>query len=118
VVDDNEINVLIAKRILNKWGLVIETASSGTEAIAKVKNGLFDLVFMDVKMPDMDGFEACSMIRKLEGDYFKTLPIIALTASSLADEAVKYKESGMNGHLLKPLNPPDFKRLILEFLTV
>ena len=117
VVDDNEINVLIAKRILNKWGLVIEMANSGIEAIAKVKNGLFDLVFMDVKMPDMDGFEACSLIRKLEGDYFKTLPIIALTASSLADEAVKYKESGMNGHLLKPLNPPDFKRLILEFLT-
>ncbi|MET3112973.1 PAS domain S-box-containing protein [Pedobacter sp. CG_S7] len=118
VVDDNEINVLIAKRILNKWGLLTEVAYSGTEAIAKVKNGLFDLVFMDVKMPDMDGFEATSIIRKLEGDYFKTLPIIALTASSLDDEAVKFKESGMNGHLLKPLNPPDFKRLILEFLTV
>jgi PAS domain S-box-containing protein len=117
VVDDNEINVLIAKRILSKWGLHAEGAGTGTEAIEKIKNGFFDLVFMDVKMPDMDGFEATGIIRKMEGDYFKTLPIIALTASSLADEFTRFKESGMNGHLLKPLVPQQFKQTILGFFT-
>jgi CheY-like chemotaxis protein len=115
VVDDNEINVLIAKRILGKWGLTVEVAGSGLEAIDKVKNGIYDLVFMDVKMPDIDGFEATGLIRKMEGDYFKTLPIIALTASSLSDEFNRYKDSGMNGHLMKPLNPDAFKQLLLDF---
>jgi PAS domain S-box-containing protein len=117
VVDDNEINVLIAKRILGKWGLTVEVAGSGMEAIDKVKNGTYDLVFMDVKMPDIDGFEATGMIRKMEGDYFKTLPIIALTASSLSDEFNRYKDSGMNGHLMKPLNPEAFKQLLLDFFV-
>ncbi|MBG6236564.1 PAS domain S-box-containing protein [Pedobacter sp. CAN_A7] len=117
VVDDNEINVLIAKRILGKWGLTVEVAGSGMEALDKVKNGIYDLVFMDVKMPDMDGFEATNLIRKMEGDYFKTLPIIALTASSLSDEFTRYKESGMNGHLMKPLNPAAFKQLLLDFFV-
>jgi len=117
VVDDNEINVLIAKRILSKWGLTVEVAGSGMEALDKVKNGIYDLVFMDVKMPDMDGFEATGRIRNLEGDYFKTLPIIALTGSSLSDEFTRYKESGMSGHLMKPLNPSAFKQLLLDFFV-
>ena len=117
VVDDNEINVLIAKRILGKWGLTVEVAGSGREAIEKVKNGIYDLVFMDVKMPDIDGFEATGLIRKMEGDYFKTLPIVALTASSLSDEFNRYKDSGMNGHLMKPLNPKAFKQLLLDFFV-
>jgi PAS domain S-box-containing protein len=118
VVDDNDINVLIAKRMLNKWGLETETASCGHAAIEKVQNGLFDLVFMDLRMPDMDGFEATRIIRDMEGDYYKTLPIIALTASAIADEHIRFKESGMNSHLMKPLNPNEFKRLLLEYLTV
>ncbi|WP_432709255.1 PAS domain S-box protein [Pedobacter sp.] len=118
IVDDNEINVLIAKRILGKWGLTVDVAGSGREAIEKVKNAIYDLVFMDVKMPDMDGFETTGLIRKMEGDYFKTLPIIALTASSLDDEFSRYKESSMNGHLMKPLNPGAFKNLLLEFFVI
>ena len=117
VVDDNEINVLIAKRILSKWGLAVEVAGSGMEALGKVKNGAYDLVFMDVKMPDMDGFETTAHIRNLEGDYFKTLPIIALTGSSLSDEFTRYKDSGMSGHLMKPLNPGAFKQLLLDFFV-
>lgn len=117
VVDDNEINVLIAKRMLSKWGLNTDIAYGGLEALEKVKNGYYDLVFMDVKMPDLDGFEATMAIRKLEGDYYKNLPIVALTASSLNDELARYRDSGLNGHLMKPINPEAFKKIIMEFLS-
>ncbi|WP_432711916.1 ATP-binding protein [Pedobacter sp.] len=118
VVDDNDINVLIAKRMLNKWGLLTEVANNGREAIDKVRNGAFDLVFMDVRMPDMDGFEATRIIRSLEGDYFKTLPIIALTASTMADEHESFENSGMSGHLLKPLSPPLLKQILVDYLSI
>ena len=116
VVDDNDINILIARRMLSKWGLNVDTASNGLEAIEKVKNGLFDLIFMDVTMPGMDGFEATALIREMKGDYFKTVPIIALTASTLSNENGRFKECGMNAHLLKPLNPAALKESLLQYL--
>jgi CheY-like chemotaxis protein len=117
VVDDNEINILIANRILSKMGFVLAFASNGHEAIEKVINNRFDLIFMDVKMPGIDGYETTSIIRELEGDYFKTVPIIALTASTLQDEHVKFKASGMDGHVLKPFKPDEIKEVINQQLS-
>ena len=116
VVDDNEINTLIAKRIFSKWGLTIDFASNGHEAITMITSNRYDLVFMDIKMPGIDGFEATSIIRELEGEYYKKLPIIALTASTLHNENSKFKECGMNGHILKPFNPEEIKNLLATFL--
>ncbi|RZK79824.1 MAG: PAS domain S-box protein [Pedobacter sp.] len=112
VVDDNEINILIANRILSKMGFVLEFASNGHEAIQKVVDQRFDLVFMDIKMPGIDGYETTSIIRGLEGDYFKQVPIIALTASTLQDDITQFKASGMNGHVLKPFKPEEIKAVI------
>lgn len=112
VVDDNEINVLIAKRILGKFGLNIDAAFNGEEAIVKVKDQRYDLVFMDIKMPGMDGFETTRVIRSQPEDYFKIVPIIALTASTLQKEYRKFKESGMNGHILKPFKPEEIRELL------
>jgi PAS domain S-box-containing protein len=117
VVDDNEVNVLIAKRFLSKWGLVIDFASSGEEAIHKVMSNVYDLVFMDIRMPGIDGFDTTKIIRELPEDYFKTVPIIALTASTLQNEHIKFKESGMNGHVLKPFNPNEIKDVLGKFLN-
>jgi len=117
VVDDNEINVLIAKRLLSKWGLLIETASCGTEALAKIENGFFDLVFMDLKMPDINGYEVTKLIRKMDGDYFKSLPVVALSAAPIAEDHIQFKESGMNGHMMKPLDMRNLRRQLLEFLS-
>ncbi|MES2454119.1 MAG: PAS domain S-box protein [Bacteroidota bacterium] len=117
VVDDNEINILIAKRILSKMGFELDFASDGATAIEKVKANRYDLVFMDIRMPGIDGFEATAMIRELEGEYFKTVPIIALTASSLQDGEAKFKTSGMNGHILKPFNPNEIRNIISAQLS-
>lgn len=115
VVDDNEVNILIAKRFLTKWGLIIDFATNGEEAINKVVNNIYDLVFMDIRMPGIDGFDTTRIIREIEGDYFKTLPIIALTASTLHNENIKFKESGMNGHILKPFNPDEIKEVLTNY---
>ncbi|TKC60977.1 PAS domain S-box protein [Pedobacter hiemivivus] len=112
IVDDNEINLLIAKRILGKFGLNIDFAFNGEEAIHKVKDERYDLVFMDIKMPGMDGFEATRIIRSQPDNYFKMVPIIALTASTLQNEYRKFKESGMNGHILKPFKPEEIRELL------
>lgn len=117
VVDDNKINIMIATRIISKWGPAIDTATSGNEAIEKIRNTKYDLVFMDIKMPGINGFEATSVIRSLPGDYFARLPIIALTASSLHSDHSKFTESGMNGHLLKPFNPEELKAILSRFLS-
>ena len=116
VVDDNEVNILIAKRFLSKWGLTIDFASNGEEAIHKITASTYDLVFMDIRMPGIDGFDATKIIRDLPGDYYKKLPIIALTASTLHNEHNKFKESGMNGHVLKPFNPNEIKEVLNQFL--
>ncbi|SDJ30439.1 PAS domain S-box-containing protein [Pedobacter sp. ok626] len=112
IVDDNEINLLIAKRILGKFGVNIDFALSGEEAILKVKDERYDLVFMDIKMPGMDGFETTRIIRSQPDSYFKMVPIIALTASTLQNEYRKFKESGMNGHILKPFKPEEVRELL------
>jgi CheY-like chemotaxis protein len=112
VVDDNEINILIANRILSKWGFELEFARNGQEAIEMVMAKTFDLIFMDIQMPGIDGFETTSIIRELDDEYFKTIPIIALTASTLQDENSKFKACGMNGHILKPFKPEEIKNII------
>jgi CheY-like chemotaxis protein len=117
VVDDNEINILIAGRILGKLGFELDFAADGMEAIAKVKSHQYDLIFMDIKMPGIDGFETTGIIREMEGDYFKTVPIIALTASTLQDEDLKFKASGMNGHILKPFKPDDIRNIISAHIS-
>jgi len=117
VVDDNEINILIAKRILSKWGLEIDAAINGYEAIDKVMTERYDLVFMDIKMPGIDGFETTGIIRDITGTYYKELPIIALTASTLKNDHFKFIECGMNGHVLKPFNPEEIKKLLSGFLS-
>ncbi len=117
VVDDNDVNLLIAKRVLFKWGFYLDFASSGNEAIAKVKDNIYDLIFMDIKMPGIDGFETTAIIRELPGHYFKSVPIIALTASTLQNENSKFKASGMNGHILKPFKPEEIKNIILAYFS-
>lgn len=117
VVDDNEINALIAKRIFGKWGLNLDFAITGEEALEKVRDNVYDLIFMDIKMPGIDGFEATTLIRAMDGDYFKQVPILALTASTLHDEHNKFSESGMNGHILKPFKPEDMRNILSEYLS-
>jgi PAS domain S-box-containing protein len=118
VVDDNEINILIAKRILSKWGFELDYASEGKDAIEKVMVNAYDLILMDIKMPGIDGFETTAIIRELPGERFKSVPIIALTAAAVGEQEDRYEASGMNGHILKPFRPEEIKRILSSYFPV
>lgn len=111
LVEDNEVNQLIATKFLKKWGIKPLYAVNGLEAIYKAKQNKPDLVLMDLQMPEMDGYEASKAIREL-GGYFATMPIIALTASAMLDVRDKVFEYGMNDYVTKPFNPNELYQKI------
>lgn len=105
VVDDTLINLILAKRRLEKFGFSVETTESGIDAIEKVKNsapGEIDLILMDVKMPVMDGMEATRRIRALEDNALSSIPIIAMTANAFESDIENALNAGMNGNVPKP----------------
>ena len=106
LVEDNELNREIAVEILQMTGAEVETAENGKIAVEKVEaspKGSYDLVFMDIPMPVMNGYEATAAIRSLPGEKGK-LPIVAMTANAFAEDVQLAKNTGMNGHIAKPLD--------------
>ena len=103
VVDDNKVNVKVLVAFLKQFDIIADSALSGEEAIEKVKAKRYDLVFMDHMMPGMDGIEATKIIRELEGDYFKKLPVIACTANVIKGMEDMFRAAGMNGFVPKPI---------------
>ncbi|MBF8271844.1 MAG: PAS/PAC sensor hybrid histidine kinase [Magnetococcales bacterium] len=103
LVDDNVINQQIARELLERVGLMVEIANNGREALDQIERFAFDAVLMDLQMPDMDGFEATTILRN--DDRFRNLPIIAMTAHALESERKRCIEIGMNGHISKPIRP-------------
>lgn len=107
LVEDNEINREIAVEILGMTGIQIETAENGKIAVDMVSDsadGYYDLVFMDIQMPVMNGYDAASAIRSLGRKYTNRLPIVAMTANAFAEDVVATKNAGMNEHIAKPLD--------------
>ena len=106
VVDDNQINRLLLNKVISKWGSTPDFAENGLQAVEKITtNQDYDVVLMDVYMPEMGGIEATQIIRAKNEPYFQQLPIIALTASMLSTERVQIQEAGMNDFILKPFDP-------------
>ena len=106
LVEDNELNREIAGEILQMTGAKVETAENGKMAVEKVEaspKGSYDLIFMDIQMPVMNGYEATAAIRSLPGAKGK-LPIVAMTANAFAEDVQLAKNTGMNGHIAKPLD--------------
>ncbi len=116
LVDDNAINIVIAKRFLNKWKLEVDVATNGQEAVDMVTQTDYGLVLMDISMPVMDGYEATKIIRNMEEDKYQLLPIVALTASVF--DALKYQaiEVGMNDYLSKPFKPQALYDMIEKYI--
>ena len=112
LVEDNEMNQLVAKTLLEQNGLQVLVASNGIEAIDCVKNNLIDLVLMDMQMPIMDGLKATTIIRETH----KTLPIIALTANALKGEQDKCHAVGMNDFLTKPFEEKVLLNILCKWL--
>jgi len=103
LVEDNDINQLVAKDILEQVGIRVSVASNGEEAIKLVGANKFDVVLMDVQMPIMDGYKATEILRKTYSN--SELPIIAMTANALRGDRERSIESGMNDYISKPINP-------------
>jgi signal transduction histidine kinase/ActR/RegA family two-component response regulator len=103
LVEDNIINAMVGKQILEKEGLLVDIAKNGQEAVTKIKTTKFDLVLMDIQMPIMDGVTATREIRKFN----TTTPILALSASVYMEVKNKILKSGMDGFILKPFEPDD-----------
>jgi PAS domain S-box-containing protein len=101
ITDDNEMNRLVATTILSRLGAIVSEAENGEDAIEKFRNSGPDLILMDIRMPIMDGMEACRRIRQLLGG---SLPVVALTAHAMKSEIDRFFEAGMNAYLPKPFS--------------
>ncbi len=107
LAEDNELNMEIAEFVLQNGGADVTKAWNGQEAVElfrKSDSGGFDAILMDIMMPVMNGYEATKMIRSLDREDAKTIPIIAMTANAFTEDRLKAKEAGMNEHIVKPLD--------------
>lgn len=116
IVDDNEINRMVAEEMLKPLKMQIETASDGKQALEMIQNKKYDLIFMDHLMPVMDGMEAVTELRKLEEPYFKKVPVIALTANTAQEQREEYMQAGMSDYLSKPIDMEDIHRIVRKWI--
>ena len=116
LVDDIEINLVIAEESLLVYGGEVDKVESGAEAVKMIQEHDYDIVFMDHMMPEMDGVDATKIIRALPDEKYKKLPIIALTANVVGDVRDMFLESGMNDFLSKPLDQSEIERALREWL--
>ena len=119
LAEDNELNQMLAENMLTEVGLAVEIANDGTEAVEKMKSapaGYYDIILMDIQMPQMDGYEATRQIRALEDNEKAGIPIVAVTANAFEEDRQIAMEAGMNGHLAKPYDVPDIMKTLKELL--
>ena len=115
LVEDNELNREIATAILEEAGITADTAADGTEAvdiIHKAPEDKYDLVFMDIQMPKMDGYMATREIRTLQNNKKANIPIVAMTANAFEEDKKKSFEAGMNGHIAKPISIEEIAKVL------
>jgi CheY-like chemotaxis protein/two-component sensor histidine kinase len=117
--EDIEINRLIVIELLEETGLEIDEAADGEEAVQRFKDspeGYYSLIFMDIQMPRMGGYEAAGIIREMPRPDARTVPIVAMTANAYKEDIDRAFASGMNGHLSKPIDIDAVKRILQELL--
>ena len=107
LVEDNEVNQEVAVAMLRKYGYLVSLANNGLEALRAVEQDAFDVILMDLQMPEMGGFEATAVIRAKERETGAHVPIVAMTAHAMKDDREKCLTSGMDGYVSKPINRED-----------
>jgi two-component system CheB/CheR fusion protein len=113
LVEDNPVNQIVGRRLLEKAGHAVTLASNGREAVERSQDHLFDVILMDLQMPEMDGLEATALIRDRDRRQDMHTTIIALTAHALPEHEESCRAAGMDGYLTKPIN----KEKLLEKLN-
>jgi PAS domain S-box-containing protein len=112
VVEDHAVNRMLATRLLKKLGCEVQIAENGRIACDRTTHEIYDLVFMDCQMPEMDGFEATRTIRSRELETGRRLPIVALTANAMAEDRERCLDAGMDDYVPKPYTAADFERTL------
>ena len=118
LVEDDERNLILAQRLLERGCHSVTTVRNGREAADVASDGLFDLILMDLEMPEMDGFEAAERIRKAEKGSSRHVPIIAMTAHAMKGYRERCLEAGMDDYITKPVDPSELNRVIQRALCV
>ncbi len=114
IAEDNRINFFVANKFLTKWGIAVTHAENGKIALDLIRINKYDLILMDLHMPDVDGIEATEIIRNSDNPEIKNLPIVALTAAIMSDSEKKLEELDINDFILKPFKPRDLYMKILK----
>lgn len=115
LAEDNEVNQLVATRILSRLGMIVDVAQNGRQAVDKLSTGTYDLVFMDCQMPVMDGYESTREIRKRKIGGANRIPVIAMTASSFTSDREACLEAGMDDFVSKPISEDKLRRVVARF---
>ena len=119
LAEDNDLNAEIALFILRNMGLVVERVEDGAQCVDRLKQqpaGTYDLIFMDVQMPNMDGYEATLAIRALDDKEKAAIPIVAMTANAFAEDRERALAAGMNGHIAKPIDVKKLEQVLVKLL--
>lgn len=116
VVDDNEMNLKVAAGLLEPFKMQLDTADNGKNALAKITRKHYDLIFMDHMMPVMDGIEATKKLREMEDEYYKTVPVIALTANVVNEAKEQFRTAGMNDFAAKPIKMKEISAILRRWL--
>ena len=116
IVDDNEMNLKVAVGLLQPLGMKIDTAESGKRALQMIQKKKYHIIFMDHMMPVMDGIETTQKLRDMDGDYYRNVPVVALTANALTDAREKFTRAGMNDFVAKPIEMKEICNCIKKWL--
>ena len=120
LAEDNDLNAEIASEILETTGFAVERACDGTEAVDMIsacKDGYYDIIFMDIQMPGMNGYDATRAIRAMNRSYCKQIPIVAMSANAFAEDVHSAKTVGMNEHIAKPLDLKSLTKTLKKWLS-
>jgi CheY-like chemotaxis protein len=115
LVEDNIINQKVALRYLQKWEIEADLAENGLICLQKIREKDYDIILMDLQMPEMDGYTAAIEIRKNEEIKYKEIPIIALSATALLDTKQKVQQAGMTDYIAKPFVPNELFTIIEQY---
>ena len=119
LAEDNDLNAEIAQFILEDMGLMVDRVEDGVQCVSRIEQkpaGTYDLILMDIQMPNMDGYRATEMIRGLSDKDKATIPIIAMTANAFEEDRKKALAKGMNGHIAKPVDAEKVEKTICSVL--
>ena len=117
LAEDNEINQIVAQEILERAGMIVDVVDTGKKAVSSLEKKNYDVVLMDVQMPEMDGYQAARMIRK-KGDRFEDVPIIAMTAHAMTGDRQNSLDAGMDDHVPKPIDADQLYATLVKWMKL